>query len=159
MQGFVLCPLYMPRTRKTMGNADLAVIYERSKVFNYLERHDHLFVSGSAGMGKTSLLRELSDSVRGRVDVLFTAMTASAANQLAFTGSNHHASTFHSFCGIGGCGTELASDIRRISKQASFKSNIQTCRSSIIDEASMFCSSMLDRFDEVATHSTITSGT
>jgi len=45
-----------------MGNADHAVIDERSKVFNYFERHDHLFVSGSAGTGKTSLLRDLSDS-------------------------------------------------------------------------------------------------
>ncbi|GAA5905767.1 hypothetical protein JCM8208_000890 [Rhodotorula glutinis] len=113
-----------------------------------VENDKNVFFTGSAGTGKSVLLREIIASLkrkyRGNTDaVAVTASTGMAACNIGGT-------TIHSFGGIGlGTGTaeQLVSNIRK-NKQA--VARWQRCKVLVIDEVSMVDGFLFDKLAKIA---------
>ncbi|GAA5945450.1 hypothetical protein JCM3775_006781 [Rhodotorula graminis] len=113
-----------------------------------VENDKNVFFTGSAGTGKSVLLREIIASLkrkyRGNTDaVAVTASTGMAACNIGGT-------TIHSFGGIGlGAGTaeQLVSNIRK-NKQA--VARWQRCKVLVIDEVSMVDGFLFDKLAKIA---------
>ena len=100
-----------------------------------------MFVTGPAGTGKSTVLKELRKVLRGRMDVV--ASTGIAA-------VNVGGMTLHSWLGIGlgeGSAALLAHSVKRNRPEA--RDRIQGCKTLCIDEVSMCSGHFLDKVEEV----------
>ncbi|KAG8740552.1 hypothetical protein FRC10_004168 [Ceratobasidium sp. 414] len=137
--------------RPVGGGKDNLVItlsYEQSQILQLVKDGKNIFFTGSAGTGKSVLLREIIKALRkkhgkAQDSVAITASTGIAA-------CNIGGQTLHSFSGIGiGEGTpeSLATKIKR-NKNAT--SRWLRCKVLIIDEISMLDGDLFDRLARVA---------
>ncbi|GAA5841864.1 hypothetical protein JCM3766R1_005592 [Sporobolomyces carnicolor] len=108
-----------------------------------------VFFTGSAGTGKSVLLREIISSLkrkhRGNADaVAVTASTGMAACNIGGT-------TIHSFAGIGIGGDSAAKLIERVRKNRNANAKWQRCKVLVVDEVSMVDGILFDKLAEIGT--------
>ena len=110
-----------------------------------LEGKKNVFITGSAGVGKSFLLhylvQQLTEMYPGKDEVCVTASTGIAASHINGT-------TLHSFAGIG-LGKDSAEDICAGMKPEA-RRRWRRVRALIIDEISMLDNLLLNKIDQVA---------
>ncbi|MBL7156061.1 MAG: AAA family ATPase [Candidatus Pacebacteria bacterium] len=115
----------------------------QKQAFEILKLGHNVFLTGSAGSGKTFLLRKYIDFLRDKgVKVGVTAPTGIAATHL-------EGITIHSWSGIG-INKELSgNDLKKILRKKYLQKRFRTIEVLIIDEISMLHSYCLDMVDRV----------
>ncbi|QHS75226.1 DNA helicase PIF1 [Saccharomyces paradoxus] len=119
---------------------------EQESIIKLAENGHNIFYTGSAGTGKSILLREMIKvlkSIYGRENVAVTASTGLAA-------CNIGGITIHSFAGIGlgkGDADKLYKKVRRSRKHLRRWENIGAL---VVDEISMLDAELLDKLDFIA---------
>lgn len=119
---------------------------EQESIIELAQRGLNIFYTGSAGTGKSVLLRELIKSLKrkyGSEEVAVTASTGLAA-------CNIGGITVHSFSGIGlgkGDANQLFKKVRRSKKHSK---RWATIKALVIDEISMLDGHLLDKLDFIA---------
>ena len=109
-----------------------------------LDDMKNVFITGSAGVGKSFLLRRLLSRLRSRGCVYYaTASTGAAA--VAIQGT-----TLHAFAGIGISNDSVEVLVRSIRKNSQACERWVNCRCLIIDEISMIDGHLLDKLEEIA---------
>jgi len=126
--------------------------YEQMLAFKAYQKGQNLFLTGSAGTGKSHLLREIIRDARavydvqenggGKKSVGVTAMTGVAACLIG-------GMTLHSFAGIG-LGVQSVKDlVKKIQKKEALATRWRNCRLLIIDEVSMLSADLFDKVHEI----------
>ena len=98
---------------------------------------DHVFITGQAGTGKTTLLDEFRKTTKRNIIVLAPTGVAAA---------NIGGRTIHSFCGIGP--SSSPTKINKLNPNDPHKEVVKHLDLVIIDEASMVRADLLDYFDK-----------
>lgn len=125
----------------------LVLSEEQSHVVDLVKRGESLFYTGSAGTGKSVLLKSLIKTLKGihhhDGDVAVTASTGLAAVNIGGI-------TLHSFAGIG-LGKEDADQlVRKIRRNRKALTRWKNIRVLIIDEISMISGELFDKLDHIA---------
>jgi ATP-dependent DNA helicase PIF1 len=116
----------------------------QKEALDILKTGRNVFLTGAAGSGKTYVLREYINYLRGldaRVGI--TASTGIAATHMGGT-------TIHSWSGIGVRDSLNKSELAEIAGKSHIKKNVQKASVLIIDEISMLHHFQLDMIDRVA---------
>ena len=111
-----------------------------------LKSGHNVFLTGSAGAGKTYLLNQYIDYLRAhRVNLAVTASTGIAATHLG-------GMTVHSWSGIGIRDTLDEKDLSDIAKKKPVRERVRDVRVLIIDEISMLSANTLACVDQIIRH-------
>ena len=103
----------------------------------------NVFISGSAGVGKTFCTNFILDFLeKKRVSVGKTAMTGIAALNLG-------GSTVHSFCGVGLCNTDFNDILKGVFRNKKAKQRIMAVKVLFIDELSMCSGTVFNILNKV----------
>lgn len=125
-------------TRQQRGPA---LSQEQQRVLDMVKKGESVFFTGSAGTGKSWLLKKIIASLPP--DTTFpTASTGVAACHIG-------GKTLHSFAGIGNGSGDLESCIRQASLEPS-ASQWRRCQRLIIDEISMIDAELFDKLEAIA---------
>ncbi|GAB1606439.1 ATP-dependent DNA helicase PIF1-like [Argonauta hians] len=114
---------------------------EQQKVLDIVIQGENVFFTGSAGTGKSFLLRRIIGSLPPE----HTFATASTGVAACFIGGT----TLHAFAGIG-CGDGSIETCFQLASRQSVKQNWLKCRHLIIDEVSMVHKDYFDKLEAVA---------
>ncbi|CCH46365.1 DNA repair and recombination protein [Wickerhamomyces ciferrii] len=124
----------------------LTLSEEQQHIIDLAKEGNSLFYTGSAGTGKSVLLRSMIKTMRnihGPGQVHVTASTGLAA-------CNIGGITLHSFAGIG-LGKEKTEElIKRVRKSRKGRQRWQNCKVLFIDEISMIDGKLFDKLDSIA---------
>ncbi|CAE6398339.1 unnamed protein product [Rhizoctonia solani] len=126
----------------------ITLSYEQSQILEIVKKGSNVFFTGSAGTGKSVLLREIIKALRKKHGKAQDAVAITASTGIA--ACNIGGVTLHSFGGIGiGEGTpeNLAMKVR---KNKNALSRWLRCKVLIIDEVSMLDGDLFDRLARVA---------
>ncbi|KAF8749153.1 ATP-dependent DNA helicase [Rhizoctonia solani] len=126
----------------------ITLSYEQSQILDLVKKGSNIFFTGSAGTGKSVLLREVIKALRKKHGKAQDAVAITASTGIA--ACNIGGVTLHSFSGIGiGEGTpeHLAMKVR---KNRNALSRWLRCKVLIIDEVSMLDGDLFDRLAKVA---------
>lgn len=120
---------------------------EQEHVIELARRKMNIFYTGSAGTGKSVLLKELIKTLKSMYGntgaVAVTASTGLAA-------CNIGGITLHSFAGIGlGIGDE-AMLLKKVRRSAKHRERWKSIKALVIDEISMIDGNLLDKLDGIA---------
>lgn len=119
---------------------------EQNNIIKLASEGHNIFYTGSAGTGKSILLRELISELKmihGSDKVAVTASTGLAA-------CNIGGITAHSFAGIGLGAGDPDSLVNKVKRSKRHRDRWQTIKTLIIDEISMIDSELLDKLDYIA---------
>lgn len=137
------------KTKKKESYAKVFLSDEQKSVLELVtERNKSVFFTGSAGTGKSVLLRDIIRAMRDRYKrepdrVAVTASTGLAACNIGGV-------TLHSFAGFG-LGKEAAPElVRKIKKNQKAKNRWMRTKVLIIDEVSMVDGDLFDKLEEIA---------
>jgi len=115
----------------------------QEQALKILKSGENVFLTGSAGTGKTFLLNKFIEYLKEReIKVGVTASTGIAATHLG-------GRTIHSWSGIGIKQEMDDKSIKRIAKNEEFSEKIKKTKVLIIDEISMFDARRLDLVDRI----------
>ncbi|XP_070556108.1 uncharacterized protein [Ptychodera flava] len=114
---------------------------EQAKILRWAIEGKNIFFTGSAGTGKTTLVKKITRAVPRRVAV--TAATGIAASQYS------SASTIHSFTGIGTAKNSLPSILAYIQSNRDIYHRLNNTDTIIIDEISMISRHTLELINSV----------
>lgn len=104
---------------------------EQAKALEILKSGKNVFLTGSAGTGKTHLLNEyISYLKKHKLKVATTASTGIAATHM-------NGQTIHSWCGIGINDSLKTSDLKKQKEKKYVVKNVEAAHTLIIDEISM----------------------
>lgn len=116
---------------------------KQTHALNILKTGQNVFLTGSAGSGKTYTLNQYIHYLRARrVPVAITASTGIAATHM-------NGITIHSWSGIGIKSTLTDKDLSRLSGNKKYKERLKTAAVLIIDEISMLHAKQLDAVNQV----------
>jgi ATP-dependent DNA helicase PIF1 len=116
----------------------------QKEALDILKTGRNVFLTGAAGSGKTYVLREYINYLRGlSASVGITASTGIAATHMGGT-------TIHSWSGIGVRDSLNKTELAEIAGKSHVKKNLQRASVLIIDEISMLHHFQLDMVDKVA---------
>ena len=116
---------------------------KQEKALSILKSGKNVFLTGSAGTGKTYVLNQYIQYLKERrVPVSITASTGIAATHLEGT-------TIHAWSGIGIKNTLSMANLRELKEKKYLKKNIDTSKVLIIDEISMLHRKQFDLVNEV----------
>ena len=134
------------KKRKTVPKVFLSD--EQKAVLNLVcEKSKSVFFTGSAGTGKSVLLREIIKMLRDKHRLQPDRIAVTASTGLA--ACNVGGVTLHSFAGIG-LGKESAPElVRKIKKNAKAKQRWMRVKTLIIDEVSMVDGELFDKLEEI----------
>ncbi|MFA6423764.1 MAG: PIF1 family ATP-dependent DNA helicase [Candidatus Magasanikbacteria bacterium] len=108
-----------------------------------LQSGDNVFLTGSAGSGKTFLLNQFIDYLKSnKTKVGITASTGIAATHL-------NGRTIHSWCGMGIAKKMTKKQINKVLKRKDLFDRIKSAQVLIIDEISMLDAASLDLVDKI----------
>lgn len=115
----------------------------QKEVLEILKMGHNVYLTGSAGSGKTFLLNEYINFLKtNRVEVGITASTGIAATHM-------NGFTIHSWSGVGIKDNLSRNDLHAISKKQYLKKRFEKTKVLIIDEVSMLQAQFLDMIDQV----------
>ncbi|MEZ5024348.1 MAG: AAA family ATPase [Chitinophagales bacterium] len=119
---------------------------KQEKALSILKSGKNVFLTGSAGAGKTYVLNQYIDYLKARkVPVAITASTGIAATHM-------NGQTIHSWAGIGIKDSLSSSDLKKLmDKQYLFK-KLTTVEVLILDEISMLHKRQLEMVNKVLQH-------
>jgi ATP-dependent exoDNAse (exonuclease V) alpha subunit len=116
------------------------------QALNILKSGENVFLTGSAGAGKTYVLNQYIEYLKSRkVRVAVTASTGIAATHM-------NGNTIHSWSGIGIKDRLNPADLRTMDTKKYLKTNIEKVKVLIIDEISMLHRNQLDLVNMVLKH-------
>ncbi|PPQ98949.1 hypothetical protein CVT24_003576 [Panaeolus cyanescens] len=134
--------------QRKKGIASMFLSAEQTEILNLVKAGDSVFYTGSAGTGKSVLLREIIKTLRklhvkNSDAVAITASTGIAACNIGGV-------TIHSFAGIG-LGLESAEDlVVKIKKNKKAATRWMRTKVLIIDEVSMVDGELFDKLAQIA---------
>jgi len=115
----------------------------QSHALKILQSGDNVFLTGSAGSGKTFLLNQFIDYLRSnKTKVGITASTGIAATHI-------NGRTIHSWCGMGIAKKMTGKQIKKLLKRKDLFKRIKEAQVLIIDEISMLDAASLDLVDKI----------
>lgn len=115
----------------------------QEKALELLKSGRNVFLTGSAGTGKTYVLNKFIEHLRDcKVKTAVTASTGIAATHIS-------GKTIHSWSGIGIKQSLTPKDLKNLSRKEYLKKSIVKAKVLIIDEISMLHKSQLEAVDEV----------
>jgi len=115
----------------------------QAQALKILQSGDNVFLTGSAGSGKTFLLNKFIDYLKKKkVKVGITASTGIAATHL-------NGRTIHSWSGMGIEKSMTDKQIKKVIRRAEVKDRIKNSQVLIIDEISMLDADCLDLVDKI----------
>ncbi|KAL5632929.1 hypothetical protein ACGC1H_003427 [Rhizoctonia solani] len=117
---------------------------EQKHVLNKVLQGESVFFTGSAGTGKSVLLRAIIEALGGPSDSI--AVTASTGIAAAHIGGQ----TLHSFAGAGLGHGDLNKLIKRIKQDPAARARWMKAKVLIIDEVSMVDATWFDQLEEIA---------
>ena len=118
----------------------------QSQALKILKSGENVFLTGSAGAGKTYVLNQYIDYLKARkIRVAVTASTGIAATHM-------NGSTIHSWSGIGIKDRLTPADLRNMDTKKYLKKNLEKAQVLIIDEISMLHRNQLDMVNMVLKH-------
>lgn len=122
---------------------------EQKKVFNLVtEERKSVFFTGSAGTGKSVLLREIIKGLREKHKFQPERVAVTASTGLA--ACNVGGVTLHSFAGIG-LGKEAVPELaRKIKRNIKAKKRWMQAKTLIVDEVSMVDGDLFDKLEAIA---------
>ncbi|CAE7183572.1 unnamed protein product [Rhizoctonia solani] len=130
------------------GKLVITLSYEQSQILEIVKKGSNIFFTGSAGTGKSVLLREIIKALRKKHGKAQDAVAITASTGIA--ACNIGGVTLHSFGGIGiGEGTP-ESLAMKVKKNKNALSRWLRCKVLIIDEVSMLDGDLFDRLARVA---------
>ena len=116
---------------------------KQSTALDILKTGKNVFLTGSAGAGKTYTINQYLHYLRARdVSVAVTASTGIAATHM-------NGMTIHSWAGIGIADSLSAQDIARIKKRPIVAERISRTQVLVIDEISMLHKKQFDMINQV----------
>jgi len=140
-------------SRKMMSNktpfSPITLNEEQNKILELVtEKKKSVFFTGSAGTGKSVLMRSIIDRLKRKFAkdperVCVTASTGLAA-------CNIGGQTLHSFAGIGLGKEDVPTLVKKIKKNAKFKNRWIKCNILVIDEISMVDGNLFDKLENIA---------
>ncbi|KNA07259.1 hypothetical protein SOVF_173520 [Spinacia oleracea] len=119
---------------------------QQLQVFEAIERRQSVFVTGSAGTGKTMLVQELIKLLRkiyGKRNVSVTAPTGVVACALG-------GQTLHSFAGVGLAEADAETLLSRVLDNRTVIKRWKTIKALVIDEISMVEGELFDKLEYIA---------
>lgn len=128
--------------RKQISLSTITLNKEQKTVLAAIERKQNIFFTGSAGTGKSYLLRYIVGMLPPS-HTFVTASTGVSACQI-------NGMTLHSFAGIGRGTGPVKEIIQSMSKKSGVVKQWKQCRHLIIDEISMIDAEMFDKLDVIA---------
>ncbi len=121
-------------------------IMKQEKALAILKSGKNIFLTGSAGTGKTYVLNQYINYLKARkVPVAITASTGIAATHM-------NGQTIHSWAGIGVKEHLTTGDLRNMSQKKYLKKNLENAEVLIIDEISMLHKRQLTMVNRVLQH-------
>lgn len=121
---------------------------EQEKIQNLVLDGKNIFYTGSAGTGKSILLRSIIKELKKKHSKNEGAVAVTASTGLA--ACNIGGSTLHSFAGIG-LGKEPYQDLlNKIKKNKRSREKWQACKVLVIDEISMISGDLFNKLDNIA---------
>ncbi|KAK7012812.1 PIF1-like helicase-domain-containing protein [Favolaschia claudopus] len=134
-----------PPSKKKMSAVFLS--QEQTQILRLAEEGHSLFYTGSAGTGKSVLLREIIKALRKKHSKNDDAVAITASTGIA--ACNIGGVTIHSFAGIG-LGIESAEDLaQKIRKNKKSSSRWLRTKVLIIDEVSMLDGDLFDKLSRI----------
>lgn len=119
---------------------------KQSQALDILKSGENVFLTGSAGAGKTYVLNQYIEYLKSRkVRVAVTASTGIAATHM-------NGNTIHSWSGIGIKDRLSPADLRNMDTKKYLKKNLEKVKVLIIDEISMLHRNQLDMVNLVLKH-------
>ncbi len=119
---------------------------KQSQALDILKSGENVFLTGSAGAGKTYVLNQYIDYLKARkIRVAVTASTGIAATHMG-------GSTIHSWSGIGIKDRLSLSDLRSMNTRQYLKKNLEKVKVLIIDEISMLHRNQMEMINQVLKH-------
>ncbi|CAE6479417.1 unnamed protein product [Rhizoctonia solani] len=130
------------------GKLVITLSYEQSQILDIVKKGRNIFFTGSAGTGKSVLLREIIKALRKKHGKAQDAVAITASTGIA--ACNIGGVTIHSFSGVGiGEGTPENLALK-VKKNKNALSRWLRCKVLIIDEVSMLDGDLFDRLARVA---------
>ena len=118
----------------------------QSQALKILKSGENVFLTGSAGAGKTYVLNQYIDYLKARkIRVAVTASTGIAATHM-------NGMTIHSWSGMGIKDRITSSDLRAMDKKKYLLKNLEKAKVLIIDEISMLHRNQLDSVNTILKH-------
>ncbi|XP_062105784.1 ATP-dependent DNA helicase pfh1-like [Humulus lupulus] len=119
---------------------------QQEEIIDAVKGHQSVFITGSAGTGKTFLLKHIIKLLRKQYkpsQVFVTGPTGVAA--CAVRGQ-----TLHSFAGIGGQTSDREAMLERVSSNKKARSRFRTAKALVIDEISMVSAQLFENLEFIA---------
>lgn len=136
-------------TKKKANIARVCLSNEQRKVLNLVtDEQKSVFFTGSAGTGKSVLLREIIKSLRAKHKTQPDRVAVTASTGLA--ACNVGGVTLHSFAGIGLGKEDVPELVKKIKRNQKAKSRWLRTKILIVDEISMVDGDLFDKLEAVA---------
>ena len=118
----------------------------QAQALKILKSGENVFLTGSAGAGKTYVLNQYIEYLKARkIRVAVTASTGIAATHM-------NGMTIHSWSGMGIKDTISSADLRNMDKKKYLLKNLEKAKVLIIDEISMLHRNQLDSVNTILKH-------
>lgn len=135
--------------KKKESLARVCLSEEQRKVLNLVvEENKSVFFTGSAGTGKSVLLREIIKTLRVKHKIQPDRVAVTASTGLA--ACNVGGVTLHSFAGIGLGKEEIPELVKKVKRNQKAKSRWMRTKVLIVDEISMVDGDLFDKLEGVA---------
>lgn len=129
---------------------------EQEKILNFIMRGNNTFFTGSAGTGKSFIIKgkyylfiiEIVKQFKHKYNNDFNNQVF-VTSTTGISASNIDGMTIHSYCGIGTGEDDLEILIENIRKKKFIKERIQNTKVLIIDEISMMNAELLDKIEMI----------
>ncbi|OZJ06814.1 hypothetical protein BZG36_00001, partial [Bifiguratus adelaidae] len=129
------------------SSVEVQLSFEQKYILDLvIKQGESIFFTGSAGTGKSVLLREIIRMLRGRNKLSQIAVTASTG----IAACNIGGITLHSFAGIGMGADKVEVLVKRIRSNKRLKRRWEETRVLIIDEVSMVDGGLFDKIEQIA---------
>lgn len=119
---------------------------EQEDVLHLAEEGHNIFYTGSAGTGKSVLLREMIKTLKKKYGIDGVAVTASTG----LAACNVGGITVHSFAGVGLGNGDVKKLYQKVKRSQKFVKRWQNISALVVDEISMLDGELLDKLDFIA---------
>ena len=134
------------KTKNPQKTISFALLMQQTKAISILKSGKNVFLTGSAGAGKTFVLNQYIQYLKEReIIVAITASTGIAATHI-------DGMTIHAWSGIGIKNEITTADLADMKDKKYLKDNLENCQVLVIDEISMLHRNQLDMVNKILKH-------